>query len=284
MTRSRPLPGRSSPAAPRQKQLRGGLAIATLCTALHGGAAQAAAPTAAPKLASATPPASLPTLAGDGAPAPSRPLPANPIIPVREVRPGMTGYGLTVFKGTHPERFAVRVIGVLRNFLPQMDLILIDSDDPRLVHSGIAAGMSGSPIYLDGRLAGALAYGWHFGKDPVAGVTPIERMLTDMRRPLRGRTGVAMAQADPADATVEQWAAWVRVAAALGVCASLEELHEELVEAAAETFPSGLPSQDELRELFRAFDPAFGASSRGGPEPTRLDVPYRRVITFCRAT
>jgi len=90
--------------------------------------------------------------------------------------------------------------------------------------------------------------------------------------------------ADPADATVEQWAAWVRVAAALGVCASLEELHEELVEAAAETFPSGLPSQDELRELFRAFDPAFGASSRGGPEPTRLDVPYRRVITFCRAT
>lgn len=108
----------------------------------------------------------------------------------------MTGYGLTVFKGTHPERFAVRVIGVLRNFLPQMDLILIDSDDPRLLHSGIAAGMSGSPIYIDGRLAGALAYGWHFGKDPVAGVTPIERMLTDMRRPLRGRTGVAMAQAD----------------------------------------------------------------------------------------
>jgi hypothetical protein len=101
----------------------------------------------------------------------------------------MTGYGLTVFKGTHPERFAVRVIGVLRNFLPQLDLILIDSDDPRLLHSGVAAGMSGSPIYIDGRLAGALAYGWQFGKDPVAGVTPIERMLADMRRPLRGQPG-----------------------------------------------------------------------------------------------
>lgn len=125
-------------------------------------------------------------------------------MPVREVRPGMTGYGLTVFKGTHPERFAVRVIGVLRNFLPHMDLILIDSDDPRLLHSGIAAGMSGSPIYIDGKLAGALAYGWQFGKDPVAGVTPIERMLADMRRPLRGRSGVTMAQVDAASAGADR--------------------------------------------------------------------------------
>lgn len=171
--------------------MRRGLALATLCATLHAGPL-AAAP-AAPTLASATPPAATPTLNADGAAA-SRPLPAGPIIPVRDVRPGMTGYGLTVFKGTHPERFAVRVIGVLRNFLPQMDLILIDSDDPRLLHSGVAAGMSGSPIYIDGKLAGALAYGWHFGKDPVAGVTPIERMMADMRRPLRGRPGAALAQ------------------------------------------------------------------------------------------
>ncbi|MSP62567.1 MAG: hypothetical protein EXR72_20000 [Myxococcales bacterium] len=112
-------------------------------------------------------------------------------IPVADVRVGMTGYGLTVFEGTKPDRFAVRVIGVLHNFLPKQDIILIRSDDPRLLHSGIVQGMSGSPIYLTGsdgdRLAGALAYGWHFSKDPIAGVTPIENMLAELSRPLRGR-------------------------------------------------------------------------------------------------
>src|SRR5678816_2611243 len=94
------------------------------------------------------------------------------IIPLTEVRAGMKGYGLTVFQGTKPERFEIRVIGVLHNFLPKQDVILIQSDDPRLLHSGIVAGMSGSPIYIENRLAGALAYGWHFAKDPIAGVTP----------------------------------------------------------------------------------------------------------------
>ncbi|MDW8281193.1 MAG: SpoIVB peptidase S55 domain-containing protein [Myxococcales bacterium] len=110
-----------------------------------------------------------------------------PLLPLAQVRPGMTGYGLTVFAGTQPERFSVRVVGVLRHFLPRQDLIVIRSDDPRLLHSGIAAGMSGSPIYLEGRLAGALAYGWAFAKEPLAGVTPIENILAEMRRPPRGR-------------------------------------------------------------------------------------------------
>ncbi len=120
---------------------------------------------------------------------------AEPMIPLGEVRPGMKGYGLTVFEGTHPERFDVRVIGVLRNFLPKQDIILIQSDDPRLLHSGIVAGMSGSPIYIEGRLAGALAYGWHFAKDPIAGVTPIETMLAELKRPLRGRLQTPSAEA-----------------------------------------------------------------------------------------
>src|SRR5262245_59936079 len=81
-------------------------------------------------------------------------------IPVADVKAGMTGYGLTVFEGTRPERFPVRVIGVLHNFLPKQDVVLIRSEDPRLKHSGIVAGMSGSPIYVDTpagpRLVGAL--------------------------------------------------------------------------------------------------------------------------------
>jgi SpoIVB peptidase S55 len=117
------------------------------------------------------------------------------ILPLSEVHVGMKGYGLTVFQGTKPERFDVRVLGVLHNFLPKQDIILIQSDDPRLLHSGIVAGMSGSPIYLDGKLVGALAYGWHFAKDPIAGVTPIETMLEEAKRPLRGPQLSPMAEA-----------------------------------------------------------------------------------------
>lgn len=117
----------------------------------------------------------------------------TPMISPREVRPGMTGYGLTVFKGLTPERFPIRVIGVLRHYLPKMDVILIETDDPRLVHTGIVQGMSGSPIYIEGKLAGALAYGWRFSKDAVAGVTPIENMLAELHRPVRGKSAQPMA-------------------------------------------------------------------------------------------
>ena len=97
----------------------------------------------------------------------------------------MTGYGLTVFRGTEPERFDVEVIDVLHGFRPDQDLILIRTPNPILDHAHSVGGMSGSPIYLDGKLAGAYAYGWPFGRDPIAGVTPIANMLPEMDRPFR---------------------------------------------------------------------------------------------------
>jgi hypothetical protein len=106
-------------------------------------------------------------------------------IDVSEITRGMRGYGLTVFQGTQPERFEVEVIDVLHNFRPDMDLILVRTEHPILEHARTVAGMSGSPIYLDDRLAGAYAYGWPFGLDPVAGVTPIASMFAEMRRPVR---------------------------------------------------------------------------------------------------
>lgn len=106
------------------------------------------------------------------------------VMPVSEVKPGMKGYGLTVFQGYTPERFDVEVIDVLPNFRPKQDLILIKTRHPRLDVTKIVAGMSGSPIYLEGKMAGAYAYGWTFGSEPVAGVTPIENMLDDLARPL----------------------------------------------------------------------------------------------------
>jgi len=106
-------------------------------------------------------------------------------ISVDDIRPGMRGYGLTVFRGTQPERFDVEVIDVLHRFLPNQDLILVRTDHPILDHASTVAGMSGSPIYIENRLAGAYAYGWPFGKDPVAGVTPIASMLAEIDRPVR---------------------------------------------------------------------------------------------------
>jgi hypothetical protein len=105
-------------------------------------------------------------------------------IAVNQLRPGMKGYGLTVFRGTQPERFEVEVIDVLHNFRPDQDLILVKTKHPSLQHAKIVAGMSGSPIYFNGKLAGAYAYAWSFGRDPVAGVTPIKNMMAELRRPV----------------------------------------------------------------------------------------------------
>jgi len=109
------------------------------------------------------------------------------IIEVEDIKPGMKGYGLTVFKGYEPEKFDVEVIDVLKNFLPRQDLILIKTPHPRLEVTKIVAGMSGSPIFLDGKMAGAYAYGWTFAKEPIAGVTPIGNMIEDLERPLPGQ-------------------------------------------------------------------------------------------------
>jgi hypothetical protein len=122
--------------------------------------------------------------------------PTPPIMKLADVKPGMKGHALTVFKGTKPEPFDVKVIAVLKQFLPKQDVILIRAEDPRVEHSGIVAGMSGSPVYIDGKLVGAIAYAWAFDKEPLGGVTPIESMLAERSRPRR--RSPELAQADVA--------------------------------------------------------------------------------------
>lgn len=99
------------------------------------------------------------------------------MIPVDEIKPGMKGVARTVFNGNRIEEFDLEVLGVIRHSSSDGDLILVHCLGERLAHTGIAAGMSGSPVYLGGRLAGAIAMGWPFSKDAVAGVTPIEQMI-----------------------------------------------------------------------------------------------------------
>jgi hypothetical protein len=100
-----------------------------------------------------------------------------PVMGVDEIRPGMKGYGKTVFKNNQIERFDVEIIGVLRNVFPKGDIILARLSGGPLRDMGVIAGMSGSPIYIDDRLIGAVAYGWSFSKEPITGITPIKEML-----------------------------------------------------------------------------------------------------------
>ncbi len=115
---------------------------------------------------------------------------------VDDVRPGLKGYGKTVIKGAKIETFDAEVIGVLRNTSPGRDLILCRLAGLNLDRTGVIAGMSGSPIYIGGKLLGAVAYAWPYGKEPIAGVTPFVQMrefvtaherreLADKARPRR---------------------------------------------------------------------------------------------------
>ena len=103
--------------------------------------------------------------------------PDESILPLEAIHKGMTGYGLTVFEGNRIDRFEVEIVGVLHKIAPDQDLILAKISSDVTDRSGVIAGMSGSPIYVDGKLIGALAYAWQFSKDSIAGITPIEQMM-----------------------------------------------------------------------------------------------------------
>src|SRR5579884_524664 len=116
------------------------------------------------------------------------------IMKVDDVRPGMTGVGYTVFQGTQPEPMGVEVLGVLRNLNgPKSDVVLVKLKGEKAEFTGVVAGMSGSPVYIDGKLLGAVAYRiGQFSKEAIAGITPIEQMLEinefDQSMPQNGTT------------------------------------------------------------------------------------------------
>ena len=163
------------------------------------------------------------------------PLPAQDSLPLTDVRSGQRGYGLSVFTGTEPEKFEVEVLGVLRNPVPDSSYILARLTGRNLEETGVIAGMSGSPVYIDGQLAGAVSAAWPFSREAIALITPIGEMRRrsaelpaampvaagDRRaaardaarrtlpdRPPRAPPGRAAARALPSGATVGlQWSA-----------------------------------------------------------------------------
>lgn len=104
-------------------------------------------------------------------------LNAIEILSPDDIKPGMTGIGKTVFSGTNIEEFNVEIIGVLKNNRPQGDIILAKLSGGPLAKTGVIAGMSGSPVYINGKLIGAVAHSWAFAKEPIAGITPIGDMI-----------------------------------------------------------------------------------------------------------
>ena len=100
-----------------------------------------------------------------------------PFMPLDQVKAGMMGIGKSVFKEGKVEEFSVEVLGILRNFQPRQNLILARLKGGTIDTAGVISGMSGSPVYIDGKLIGAVAYSFPYAKEAIAGLTPIEEML-----------------------------------------------------------------------------------------------------------
>jgi hypothetical protein len=111
-------------------------------------------------------------------------------LPLIAVKEGMRGTARTVFRGTEPEEFKVEILGVLPGGVgPKQDLIIGRLSGGPADRTAVFAGMSGSPVYIDGKLVGAISYSFPFAKEPICGITPIEQMIAifEQKRPLEGR-------------------------------------------------------------------------------------------------
>jgi hypothetical protein len=112
------------------------------------------------------------------------------VMSVDDVQIGLQGVGKTVLQGSEIVEFQAKVLGVMRGVAPGRDLVLCRLSGANLDYTGVIAGMSGSPVYIDGKLLGAVAYTWAFNKEPIAGVTPFEQMRGLSARPASGARSV----------------------------------------------------------------------------------------------
>src|SRR5215210_4305344 len=110
-----------------------------------------------------------------------------PIFPVSELKEGIRGTAKTVFRGTKSEEFNVEILGVIPNWIGQkQDMIVGRLSGANAERTSVFAGMSGSPVYIDGKLLGAISYSFPFAKEPMCGITPIEQMVSVMEQsPIR---------------------------------------------------------------------------------------------------
>lgn len=218
---------------------------------------------------------------------------ASRVYPVADIKAGMTAEGRTVFAGDRLESFTVHILGVLRNVMgPKRTLILARLEGGPLASAGVIAGMSGSPVYIDGRLVGAVAYALgSFSKEPIAGITPIDEMIADAaldtprRRAAAARLPRGGGADDPLGDVREAFAAlapFVRSPADAqplgGGPATLGALGAMLRPIATPLGMAGFSASTigPLDALFQAsgFLPALGAAGAADPDP-RAQAPLR---------
>jgi hypothetical protein len=147
-------------------------------------------------------------------------LSGQSLMPLKDVRPGMHGVGRTVFQGNRIEEFQVEILGVLENTGPHESIILGRLSGGPLQETGVMQGMSGSPVYIDGKLVGAVALAYAFSKEPIAGIRPIE----DMIRPVATRAAIQAQRAPVALAANELTRAFPRPALAMGGGAQMVDI------------------------------------------------------------
>jgi hypothetical protein len=180
-----------------------------------------------------------------------------PIFPLRDVRAGQHAIGKTVFSGSKIEEFQVEILGVLENVGPRQSIILARLSGGPLAQTGVMQGMSGSPVYIDGRLVGAVALAFNFSKEPIAGIRPIEEMLAV------GDSGHA---APPKVASN----------AAPKVSSNMDSFASKLIDIATPVSFSGFTAgtleqfAPQLKKL--GLEPRQGVSS-GGKLPSKLGAP-----------
>ena len=136
---------------------------------------------------------------------PSPPAGPAKFFPLAEIHRGLHAVAYTVFEGVKPEPMDVEILGVLNDAIgPGQDMILARLQGKKAEYTGVVAGMSGSPVYIDGRLVGAISYRiGQFSKDPIAGITPIEQMLQVRDRPMARGMEVAEGEAPQPNSTAD---------------------------------------------------------------------------------
>ena len=194
------------------------------------------------------------------------------IFPLREVRAGQHAIGKTVFQGNKIEEFQVEILGILENVGPRQNVILARLSGGPLAETGVMQGMSGSPVYINGRLVGAVALAFNFAKEPIAGIRPIEEMLAV--------NGTAASRTAPEPRAVRREVPMSAIPlSAAPLSASLGGIENpagSLVEIATPVSFSGFTSgtlerfAPELKKL--GMEPRQGISS-GGPLPPKLGNP-----------
>lgn len=190
--------------------------------------------------------------------------------PIENVRTGMKGHGMTIFQGSKPERFEVEVLGVVNGFAnPKQSIIIAKLSGGQVDKTGVFAGMSGSPVYIDDKLVGAVAYAFPFSKEPIAGIQPIQNMIglvengnaPEPRPSSSVSFNTLLSQADPSGNSLSTLSGARAVSSATG----------QMVPIATPVSFSGVPQAvldlfaDDLRKIGIQAIAGLGSSSSNAP-------------------